>query len=140
MGRGTYRLFDHTADIGVEISAPTLQSLFETAAESLFDLLADTSSVSAREERSVVVAGADLDDLLVRWLAELLYMHDAEGWLFSRFAVPSVAGERLEGVAAGELYDPGRHRIKTEIKAVTYHQAAVTRTENGWKARIVFDV
>jgi len=47
---------------------------------------------------------------------------------------------RLKALLRGETYDPARHRIKQEIKAVTYHQAAVEKTAAGWRARVVFDV
>jgi len=37
-------------------------------------------------------------------------------------------------------YCPGRHVLKHEIKAVTYHQIQVSETESGWEARVIFDV
>jgi SHS2 domain-containing protein len=40
----------------------------------------------------------------------------------------------------GEQFDPRRHVMLTELKAVTYHQLNVEGAEGGWKARIVFDV
>jgi SHS2 domain-containing protein len=39
-----------------------------------------------------------------------------------------------------ERYQPERHEIRHEIKAVTYHQIDVSRTTDGWQAVVVFDV
>jgi SHS2 domain-containing protein len=40
----------------------------------------------------------------------------------------------------GEAFDPARHQLKQEIKAVTYHQAFVQTTVQGWKGRVILDV
>jgi SHS2 domain-containing protein len=41
----------------------------------------------------------------------------------------------------GETFDPQRHEFRTEIKAVTYHELAVTQQKDGtWKTRIIFDI
>ncbi|MGZ3608142.1 MAG: archease [Syntrophales bacterium] len=41
---------------------------------------------------------------------------------------------------AGEPFDPAKHTINTEIKAVTYHQAAVKEAQGMWTGRVIFDV
>lgn len=139
-GRGSYSFFDHTADVGVDVAAPTLEGLFETAAAALFELLVEAGELAPRVDRHVTVKGTDHEELLVRWLAELLYLHNTEGLLFARFRISDLSGGRLVGMASGELYDPSRHRVKTEIKAVTYHQVSVKRDDGVWRARVVFDV
>jgi SHS2 domain-containing protein len=70
-----YSWFDHTADVGVEVTAPSLEILFKTSAAALFDLLAERRSevaASIQVEREIRVTGADREELLVRWLSELL--------------------------------------------------------------------
>jgi SHS2 domain-containing protein len=37
-------------------------------------------------------------------------------------------------------YDPQRHPIDTEIKAVTYHQLRIEQREARWEARVIFDL
>ena len=55
--------------------------------------------------------------------------------------VRQITPKRLRAVLRGEAFDPARHRIIREIKAVTYHQSSVLQTpEGGWVARVVFDV
>jgi SHS2 domain-containing protein len=46
----------------------------------------------------------------------------------------------VTAIAHGEKIDPGRHEIKTEIKAVTYHGLYLRQTERGWEAQVIFDV
>jgi SHS2 domain-containing protein len=138
--RMNYRIFDHTADLGVEVSGGTLAELYAGAAVSLFDLLTDRSMVRSGSDREIFVDGGDPADLLVNFLREVLYLWSGGGWLVKSCMIRQVTAQRLSAVLRGESFDPSRHRIKMEIKAVTYHQASIRRTETGWVARVVFDV
>ena len=119
-----YRVFDHTADLGVELSAATVEELYAAAAFALFDLLTDLSTVRAGIAREIVVTGEDPADLLVNFLREVLYAWNGEGFLVKTLSGPGDRRpQRLKALLRGECFDPTRHRIKQEIKAVTYHQA-----------------
>lgn len=138
-----WTILDHTADTGLEVRAPTASSLFETAARGLFSLITDPSTVAAREARRIEVSGGDPGQLMVRWLSEILYLHETEGLLFSRFEVHGLEGGRLRGTAWGEAFDAGRHAIRTALKAITFHQLEVgpdPSPEGGWRARVIVDV
>ena len=135
-----YRVFDHTADLGVEVSAATVEELYAAAAFALFDLLTDLSTVRAGITREIVVTGEDQADLLVNFLREVLYLWNGGGFLIKTCLVREITPQRLKALLRGERFDPSRHRIKQEIKAVTYHQASVCETDKGWVAKVVFDV
>ena len=135
-----YRIFDHTADLGVEVSAATVEELYAAAAFALFDLLTDLSSVRAGIAREIVVTGEDQADLMVNFLREVLYLWNGGRFLVKTCLVREATPQRLKVVLHGEPFDPTRHRVKQEIKAVTYHQATVCETKKGWVAKIVFDV
>ncbi len=81
-----------------------------------------------------------MDRLMVDWLSELLYLHDVEYLLFKEFTVGSLGEDGLEAVVKGEPFQEGVHVIKTEIKAVTYHQIKVEKEKGGWKAQVIFDL
>lgn len=135
-----YRIFDHTADLGVEVTGATLEELYAGAAFALFDLLTDLSSVRAGVARAIVVSGEDPADLLVNFLREILYAWNGDRFLMKACRIQEVSPRRLKALLRGEPFDPSRHRIQQEIKAVTYHQASVEKTGDGWMARVVFDV
>lgn len=136
-----YRIFDHTADLGVEVTAATPEELYAGAALALFDLLTDLSAVRSQRSRGIDVVGEDPADLLVNFLREVLYGWNGEGFLMKSCGVRRVTSTRIEAMLKGEGFDPSRHRILREIKAVTYHQSSVLKTPEGmWVARVVFDV
>jgi len=137
-----YEFFEHTADVGAVVRGVTLPRLFENASRAMFDLICDRRSVRPRRTARIAVRGASLEDLLVRWLSELLFRLETQGLLFSSFAVERVdrTSLRVRGVARGERIDRPRHTLKREIKAVTYHQIRLIRGRSAWRVRIVFDV
>jgi SHS2 domain-containing protein len=135
-----YQVFDHTADLGVEVSAATVEELYGGAAFALFDLLIDLTTVRAGIAREIIVTGEDPADLLVNFLREVLYMWNGGGFLIKSCLIREATPQRVKALLRGETFDSGRHRIKQEIKAVTYHQASVCETEEGWAAKVVFDV
>jgi len=135
-----YRIFDHTADLGVEVTAATRGELYAEAAAALFDLMVGAATVRASASRELSVAGADAADLLVNFLRELLAVYYGDGFLLKACRVSGIDSRSLRAQLKGERFDPSRHRIEREIKAVTYHQAWVGQAGEGWKARVVLDV
>jgi SHS2 domain-containing protein len=60
-----YRLFDHTADLGVEVFGKTRKDLFVNAAAALFDLLLDAPGIQSTVVREIVIEGSDITDLFI---------------------------------------------------------------------------
>jgi SHS2 domain-containing protein len=135
---------DHTGDIGIQVTAPSLAVLFERAAVGTFHVLADLPAVRAEQETTITVDGRDREALMVRWLSALNYRHTVEDRLFCDFTVASITetddGLTLTGTARGEPLDPARHTVYTEIKAVTFHGMAIEETADGWAVQVIFDM
>jgi SHS2 domain-containing protein len=72
-------------------------------------------------------------------LGELLYVHDVDNLLFRSFSIDELRDGSLKARARG-VFDEKRHVMKTEIKAVTYHQIQVKKEKGRWRARIIFDL
>jgi SHS2 domain-containing protein len=141
---------DHTADVMYIVEAEDLERLFEYAAIGMFRYMTpDLSRVSPIVGAEVSSRGFDLENLLYRWLEDLLILHDLRGLVFSRFLVKGIYrveedGEQiymLKGYAAGERFDPRRHISGIVVKAVTYSQMALEKTQEGiWRVSIVLDI
>ena len=130
-----YELIDHTGDVGVVARAPTLEALFAECARAMFDVLAGCEKPSPGETDRFEITGADPADDLRDFLAELLYRWSVERKMYVSFE-PGKGDLR----AGWEVWDPARHDLRTELKAVTYHQLLVERETDGWKAQVIFDV
>lgn len=135
-----YETFEHTADLGLRIRAPDLDTLFAEAAMALFSVIVeDLTTVEPRQRLDIEVEGAEREFQFFDWLRELLYHFDVEHLLFSRFEV-RVDDTGLKGAAWGEPLDRGRHALTHEVKAITYHGLRVEPTEDGWLAEVIVDI
>jgi len=130
-----YELIDHTGDIGVVARAPTLEALFAECARAMFEILADAPAPSPSGSDAFPVPGADPAEELRDFLSELLYRFSTDHRMYVAFAPKPGAVD-----AAWEPYDGARHPLRTELKAVTYHQLEVVREGSGWRGRVIFDV
>ena len=111
--------------------------------------MTSTRSLKSVERRDLEVEGYDLENLLYRWLEELLTLYYSEGLMCRDVVAEEInikksneeVNYRIKGYCIGEYFDPERHESKVEIKAVTYHQMKIIRDENGlWKAYYVLDI
>ena len=135
-----YETFEHTADLGLRVRASGLNDLFSEAGRALFSVIvANLESVRAVEELPFQIEGVRRDDLLFDWLAELLYTFDARRVLLTEFSV-QVDDNGLEATARGEPFDPNRHELDMEVKAITYHGLKVEPDGEGWLAEVIVDL
>lgn len=137
-----YTFFDHTADIGVEITGRTRKELFDNAANALFDIMIENSAgrEAAKRRKPITVEGTDVADLLINYLRELLYLFNGEKFVIDTCDIVKFNGKKLQVRLTGESFNSKKHWVKTEIKAVTYSGAKVEKLKDGWRARIIFDV
>ena len=130
-----HRLLPHAADLRAELTASDFEALCGEAAALVRSLLVRGQ---VAEERSVTIAleAADPAERFFRFVRELVYLADCDGFLV---ASCTVAGDRAE--LRGELFDPRRHAAERQIKALTRHRFRFEeRAGTGLRAELVFDL
>ena len=135
-----FEVFPHTADKGIRAFGHDLKELFENAAFGMFSLMANLGKYTPVESRHVKVEAPDLESLLRNWLAELLYQFEVDRILFVGFEVRAIEDRRVEGIARGLPFDHDIEWLGSPVKAVTYHDLYVHRTDERWEAQVIVDV
>lgn len=139
----SYRLLDHTGDLGIQTRAATLDGLFVECLRAQTDCLTRLDRVEPRQSRKVSLTAPELPMLLVDFLSELIYLYETQGLVFANgeLEIAEKAGKwSLDGRVTGETFEIERHGLKTLLKAVTYHRLVVRPTTAGWQARVIFDI
>jgi SHS2 domain-containing protein len=131
---------DHTADAGIVVTADSRSQLFERAAVGMFTILTEPEKLGQLIRREVEVEGEDLESLMLNWLSELNFLHITERELFGSFKIRHLAETVLNAEIGGELMDPAKHVVYTEIKAVTFHELEIHQVEGQWRAQVIFDL
>ena len=139
---GTIETFDHTADVGLRIRGDSLDDLFRTAAEGMFDyVVANRSDVRLDEIEKISLRDDTTADLLATWLSELIFRSETHHRLFADFEVHiGDDGLRLDATVRGEAIDRDRHVLDHEVKAVTRHGLSLEREGEGWVAELILDI
>jgi len=136
----TYELIDHTADVGVIAYGKTLSEAFEYAAKAMFDIITDNSEIESIGQYNIKLEAPDLEQLLVDWLSELLFLNSAKNLVFGFFKVYlDEKNNSLTATIFGDKYDISKHKIGAEIKAVTYHILEV-KNKKPFHVQVLFDI
>lgn len=139
------RLVDHTADVAIETEASTPGECLAEAALALTELLVGRPAHELVPDRELIfdVQAPDLEALAVAFLAELVWLQQAEDalWLGGGVEVTSEgAGWIAHAKGNGLVHDAVRHGRGIEVKAVTYHGVRFERAASGWALRVVLDL
>jgi SHS2 domain-containing protein len=131
-----FQEIEHTADTSIRVWAPDLPMLFEEAARGMYSLTGIRFDDKYRKLHSILIEAQELESLLVMFLEEILFLCESEGLGFYQYAIEIkerfILSARLEGAEICEK--------RKEIKAVTFHNMAITETNLGYEVVIVFDV
>jgi SHS2 domain-containing protein len=145
----SHRLLPHTADAGLEATAPGLPELFEEAALALAELTSDRAPAAdpgagGPAAEAVELSASDLAALAFAWLDELIGRIDMRASALDGTDVRSiepVRGEwRLEAAVRLVPFDGVRIRRRAEAKSATYHGLAVEPAGDGWRLVAYLDV
>ena len=132
------------ADVAFEAWGATLEELFEAAADATVNLMvADLSTITSHEQRTIELEDESLDLLLFNFLQELIFYKDAQKLLLrvGEIQIERTNGSfKLRAEAHGEELNPAKHELGVDVKAVTLHRFQVQETPEGWQANVILDV
>jgi SHS2 domain-containing protein len=134
-----YTVLSHTADTGIEATADTFPELLRDLAAGMFGLMGSPEPGATDRLVEVGVESASHEDLVVDVLSELLYHSEVEDLFLCWFEVRATGPSSVHVTASG-VANAGVELTGAPIKAVTYHDVAVSETEEGWYGRVYFDV
>jgi SHS2 domain-containing protein len=128
-----YRWVEHTAELELEIEAPSEQAVFAEALAAFAELVDDAGGKAMTKE--VELKADDDAMLLVEWLSELVYLAEVDRFVPARIKTLKLADGGLTATVEGH-----RSRPRQLVKAVTLHRLELHEDKNGWHARVVLDV
>jgi SHS2 domain-containing protein len=123
-----YKFFHHTADAKFQAFGHTLEETFAHAALAVASLMWDWEKIAKNIEISVALEGKDLEQLLVSFLEEILYLRDTRNFLLG--SIDNVSLEQNDGdwslysLFKGDVFE-GEYEIYGDVKAITYNEIVI---------------
>jgi SHS2 domain-containing protein len=139
-----FKFIDHTADIALEISGSTYEELFLAAFYGFKESLLELSDAKRKNtEKSLTLKENSAEELLVSFLDELNFYFEKQK-IFP-LEVEKIKITRNDNsfklittISLGDITSDDH--VKSEIKAVTFHQLDIKKINNVYKTIIVFDI
>ncbi len=136
---GSFSLFPHTGDIGLQVEAESAAELFAAAGRGLTAQMALPLESEARVSERLELEGDGWEDLFVHWLNELLLRSELASAWWTRFEIEELSERRLVATVAGPRRGPG-HTLMREVKAASYHDLEVVIAPSRCRARVILDL
>jgi len=139
-----YQHLEHDSDIGILGIGATIEEAFEQGALAMFAVQLDPDTVTKKHELEVEVSASGLPELFVELINELLALADLNNLALAELAVDELGetqdGWKLKAKALGEPLDPGKHALRTEVKAATYSGLRLSQEPDGYHIQCVLDI
>ncbi|WP_323789583.1 archease [Psychroserpens sp.] len=130
----------HTADIKMLINAETLEGLFKNGVKGMCNILKEgfcESSHKIDTKVMIEIAATDNTSLLIDFLSDILAQSYIENVVFWDIEIIELIEYKIRAKLSGTQVET----FDEEIKAVTYHEANVSRNDEGfWCTSIIFDI
>ncbi len=130
----------HTADWSLRVWAADLAHLFVETARGMNALAGIRLAEKPRVRRTFSASAPDSESLLVSFLSELVYYAEQERLAFDYFNLNLEVEDSQPCCLSATLRGAPILSLDKSIKAVTYHNLQVRKTERGLEVEIVFDV
>ena len=130
-----YEILEHTTDVRLRVVARDREQLFRESVEALMASMKVDAHGSDAERETVELDAPDLTALLVDFLGEILLRAQIHQRAYEVIELLSLGGTHLEAVLESRAAWFGE-----DVKAVTYHEADVRETSNGWTTNLILDI
>jgi SHS2 domain-containing protein len=138
-----FEIIDHTADIGIVAYGKTKREVFINAAKGMFEIIAgENRDLKENFYAKIKLEAKSLEDLLIAWLNELLYISEVKLVILNKFIIKELSNGQIKAEVGGTKINHLSIRIKREVKAVTYHRLEIKKDEESglWSAQVIFDI
>ncbi len=141
----SYRfLNDAQADVAIEAVGKTREELFESAGKALFEVVGNNPPKEPLRQVSFSVKAPQLEDLLRKWLNELIYIKDNKRLYIAHFNFQFleqdgqlVVQSRLQGVPLNIMQS---HHFRVDPKGIALHGFSLKKQKTGLTAKFIVDV
>lgn len=144
MANKKFEFLPHTADVYVQAYGKTLEEAFENTALGMAELITKIKDVKPKIRKHLILESEDEQSLLVDFLTQFLILHDSKNLVFSKIKVKKIEktknGLKLEAEAWGEPFDEKKHEQGTYVKAATYRDMEIEKSEKHVRVKVLLDI
>eukprot|EP01057_Protomagalhaensia_wolfi_P005823 Protomagalhaensia_wolfi_Nauph_80__5822@NODE_730_length_2058_cov_1106_220901_g545_i0_p2_GENE_NODE_730_length_2058_cov_1106_220901_g545_i0NODE_730_length_2058_cov_1106_220901_g545_i0_p2_ORF_typecomplete_len194_score20_14Archease/PF01951_16/2_5e37_NODE_730_length_2058_cov_1106_220901_g545_i0318899 len=143
---GVFQYEDHTADIRIRATGPSVGSVLKGLGLGLFNYMTDIRKVEEAGTRDIEVEADDFDRFVFHFMDEMLGLYGDGYFMVSRIEFTELEIQKeesrykLRAMCFGEKFDRTRHEQGTEVKAITMHDFCFAQTAEETTITVLVDI
>ncbi len=130
-----YAEVDHTADLAINVWGEDFLSILIHSAQGMYALIGVRCDMDSPTTITFSIEDADQETILVDFLSELLYLCEDRRLAFDIFTFNFQIGRIIVSASGHNVI-----AVHRDIKAVTFNDLVINRTDSGLETMITFDV
>lgn len=137
-----FEFLEHTADTKIRAYGKSLEDAFVSVVIATTQVMTDVNKVYCVESKSINVESKTEKSLLYDFLDEILFLFDTEGFLAASvddLVIEKNGKYKLSCIIKGDFASNG-YDVHTAIKAITYSEMEITKSDKGVVIQIVHDL
>lgn len=132
-----FEILPHTADLRIRAWGRTIEELFRDSLLGMSAVLQPAAAPGNETiERRITLEAPDVDSLLIDFLSEALSLSEINREIYTSVQFPEFKPDSLTATLRGVQVGG----FDKDIKAVTYHEAVIRRTGEGYEATVIYDI
>ena len=138
-----YEYLEHTADVKFLAYGATLEEAFTAAAYAYQDTVSDHTKIKPNITKTIEVQSEDEKSLLYDFIEELIVLLDTDSFLINEVKEIKIIKEDNKHQLTATLVGDDKYQdyeISTHVKAMTYQEMKVEKTEEGFMLQVVLDI
>jgi SHS2 domain-containing protein len=136
MAPALHSLAEHTGELAIRLEADSVPELFAEAARALAEVMLGRPATARGAYERVAVTAPDRDALLVAWIDELVFRAERDKKIYGDVRIERLTDRELNASLRGEP----TQRLKTHVKAATFHDLEIVEGPSGVSATVILDV
>jgi SHS2 domain-containing protein len=135
-----YQLIDISGDVGIRASGKDCAEAWVSAGIGTYSLITDLDQIEEKRSVEVRIAADSAEGLLVKFLNDLIFYFDAYNFIGKRIEVVEFSDGLFRANVFGDKFDPDRHVRKLLLKAATYHNIRIEKSNGICAVEVIFDI
>ncbi|MEK6915394.1 MAG: archease [Nanoarchaeota archaeon] len=132
-----FEFLGHTSEVKFRAYGKSVNELFESCALAVSSVLSRGMKIKEPIKKEINVYGKDKESMLYKFIEEIIYLFDADGFIVSKAKV-NVEGKSLNAVFYGD--ESVNYKDLDAIKSPTYAEMYVKNNGKKWECQVVLDV
>ena len=132
-----FEFLEHTADIKFKAYGKNINEIFESCTLAFSSYISREKKIKSKIEKQIKIEADNHEQLLYKFLDELIYLLDADKFIVSKAKV-QIADNKLTALLEGD--SALNYKDLDHVKAATYAEMYIKQDLKGWEAQVVLDV